>query len=46
MSDDIVYSFAIPKEAKKKLEDISESEHRTLAGQLRLIIEEYLKEQK
>ena len=42
MSDENVYCFAMGKETKKELEKIAENEHRTLAGQIRLILEEWL----
>ena len=46
MSDEVVYSFAIPKDIKRSLEEIAEEGHRTLAGQIRLILEEYLEKRK
>ena len=43
---DVVYSFALDEKAKRKLEELAEEGHRTLAGQIRLILEEYLEEHK
>ena len=46
MSDDVIFSFAMDEKMNRKLKDLAESEHRTLAGQIRLILEEYLDRQK
>ena len=46
MSDDVIFSFAMDEKMNRRLKDLAEAEHRTLAGQLRLIIEEYLDKQK
>ena len=46
MSDDVIFSFAMDKKLNRELTDIAEKEHRTLAGQIRLILEEYLEKQK
>lgn len=37
-----VCTFALDNDSKKKLEDIAVSEYRSLAGQIRLILEEWL----
>lgn len=42
MADEVVYSFAIDTKTKRALEELAEDGHRTLAGQIRLILEEYL----
>lgn len=42
MSDNITYTFDMDYKAHAKLKDIADAEHRTLAGQLRLIIDDYL----
>jgi predicted transcriptional regulator len=39
---DTVCTFSLDNETKKKLEDIANSEYRSLAGQIRLVIEEWL----
>lgn len=39
-----VCTFALDNEDKKKLEGIATVEHRSLSGQIRLILEEWLKE--
>lgn len=46
MSDNITYTFEMDTKTHAKLKDLAESEHRTIAGQLRLILEEYLEKQK
>lgn len=46
MSENITYTFDMDYKTHAKLKDLAESEHRTLAGQIRLIIEKYLEEQK
>ena len=42
MAEDVIYSFAIDAKTKRALEELAEEGHRTLAGQIRLILEEYL----
>ena len=42
MNDDVTYTFDMDYKTHAKLKDIAEQEHRTLAGQLRLIIDEWL----
>lgn len=42
MAEDVIYSFAIDAKTKRQLEELAEEGHRTLAGQIRLILEEYL----
>ena len=39
-----VCTFALDNETKKKLEDIADSEYRSLAGQIRLVIEEWFEQ--
>ena len=46
MSDDVIFSFAMEEKLNRKLKDLAEAEHRTLAGQIRLILEEYLEHKK
>ena len=46
MSEDVIFSFAMDEKINRKLKDLADKEHRTIAGQLRLIIEEYLENQK
>ena len=38
----IAYTFEMEDKVKQKLEKIAEESHRTLASQLRFILEEYL----
>ena len=45
MADEVVYSFAIDNKTKRQLEEFAEDGHRTLAGQIRLIIDEWLDKQ-
>ncbi len=42
----VSYTFEIDDKLKSKLEKIAEDEHRTLAGQIRAIFEEWLEERK
>lgn len=37
-------SFNLEKSQKEKIEKIADSEHRSLAGQLRLVVDEWLSE--
>ena len=46
MNDNITYTFDMSSKTHGKLKELAESEHRTLAGQIRLILEEYLEKQK
>lgn len=46
MSEEVVYSFAIDVKTKRQLEELAEAGHRTLAGQIRLILEEWLEKNK
>jgi len=46
MSENITYTFDMDYKTHAKLKDIAESEHRTLAGQIRLILEEWLNNKK
>lgn len=41
-----VCTFALDDKQKRKLEEISDVEHRSLSGQIRLIIEEWLENKK
>lgn len=43
-SDEVVASVRLPREQHEKLHEIAKSEHRTLSGHLRLLIDEHLKE--
>ena len=45
-SMNVSYTLDIDDKIKDKLERIADSEHRTLAGQIRLILEEYLEKVK
>ena len=40
------YSFDIDDKAKDKLERLAEEGHRTLAAQIRMVLEEYLEKNK
>lgn len=42
MADEVIYSFALDTKIKRQLEELAEEGHRTLAGQIRLILEAYL----
>ena len=42
MSDEVVYSFAIDNKMKRRLEEMAEEGHRTLAGQIRLILDQFI----
>lgn len=46
MSENITYTFDMDSKTHSKLKDLAEEGHRTLAGQIRLILEEYLEKQK
>lgn len=39
---DVTFTFVMDEKIHRKLQEISEDEHRTLAGQIRLILEEYV----
>jgi len=41
-----VCTFSLDNEDKKKLEGIASTEHRSLSGQIRLILEEWLEKNK
>ena len=41
-----VCTFSLDNEDKKMLEGIATAEHRSLSGQIRLILEDWLKKQK
>lgn len=41
-----VCTFSLDNEDKKRIELIAESEHRSLSGQIRLILEEWLDKNK
>ena len=41
-----VCTFSLDDKTKIKIQEIAEQEHRSLAGQIRLILEEYLEKQK
>ena len=41
-----VCTFTFDDKAKKQLEEIADGEHRSLSGQIRAILEEYLEKQK
>lgn len=42
MSENITYTFDMDYQTHAKLKQIADDEHRTLAGQIRLILEEWL----
>ena len=42
----VSYTFEIEDKMKDKIERIADESHRSLAGQMRLILEEYLEKQK
>ena len=44
MSDNVTYTFDMNYETHAELKKIADNEHRTLAGQIRLILEEWLNE--
>lgn len=46
MTDTITYTFDMDAEMHSELKEIAESEQRTLAGQIRLIIQQWLEKQK
>ena len=46
MPENITYTFDMSYETHAQLKKISEDEHRTLAGQIRLILEEWLDKNK
>ena len=41
-----VCTFTLDDKDKKKLEEIADSQHRSLSGQIRAILEEYMKDKK
>ena len=43
---EVSYTFQIDEVLKKRVEKIAEDENRTLAGQIRTILEEYLEKHK
>lgn len=42
----VSYTFEIDNKIKDKIEEIAVEEHRTIAAQIRLILENYLEEKK
>ena len=46
MSENITYTFDMDYKTHAKLKDLAEEGHRTLAGQIRMILEEWLEKQK
>lgn len=42
----VTYTFDMSEETHAELKEISEKEHRTLAGQIRMILEDYLENRK
>ena len=46
MSENVTYTFDMDYKTHAKLKDIAEAEHRTLAGQIRLILEDWLEHNK
>lgn len=42
MSDNITYTFEMDSKMHSQLKDLADQEHRTIAGQVRMIIDEYL----
>ena len=41
-NENVTYTFDMDYKTHAKLKDLAEAEHRTLAGQIRLILDEYL----
>ena len=46
MPDNITYTFEMDTKTHSQLKEIADGEHRTLAGQIRLILEEWLEKNK
>ena len=46
MNDNITYTFDMDTKTHSKLKELAEEGHRTLAGQIRMILEEYLDNKK
>jgi len=46
MSDNVTYTFDMDEKTHAKLKELAVEGHRTLAGQIRLILEEWLEENK
>ena len=46
MSENITYTFDMDSKVHLKLKELAEDGHRTLAGQIRMILEEYLEKNK
>lgn len=46
MADNITYTFDMSEKTHLKLKELAEDGHRTLAGQIRMILEDYLENQK
>ena len=46
MSDNITYTFDMSEKTHLKLKELAEEGHRTLAGQIRMILEEFLEKKK
>lgn len=42
MNENITYTFDMSEKTHTKLKSLAEEGHRTLAGQIRMILEEYL----
>lgn len=46
MDENITYTFDMSAKVHVKLKELAEEGHRTLAGEIRMILEEYLENQK
>ena len=41
-NDDVSYTFSMDSKTHARLKELAEGSHRTIAGQIRLILEEWL----
>lgn len=46
LKEDVIYSFSMSKLMNQKLKESADENQRTLAGQIRLILEEWLEKNK
>ena len=44
MSENITYTFDMSSKTHAQLKELAEEEHRTIAGQIRMILEDYLED--
>ena len=42
MSDNVTYTFDMDPKLYSQIKDMAEEEHRTIAGQIRMILDEYI----